>query len=38
MKEPVLDIIAAGMGSRVGGLKQIDSVSKEGEIIKGFSI
>ena len=26
MKEPVLVILAAGMGSRYGGLKQIDTV------------
>ena len=26
MKEPVLVIMAAGMGSRYGGLKQIDPV------------
>ena len=26
MKEPVLVVMAAGMGSRYGGLKQIDPV------------
>ena len=33
MKKPVLVIMAAGMGSRYGGLKQIDPVDKEGHII-----
>lgn len=31
-------IMAAGMGSRYGGLKQIDPVDKEGDIIMDFSI
>lgn len=30
--------MAAGMGSRYGGLKQIDPVDKEGHIIMDFSI
>ena len=38
MKEPVLVVMAAGMGSRYGGLKQIDPVDKEGHIIMDFSI
>lgn len=38
MKEPILVIMAAGMGSRYGGLKQIDPITKEGEIIIDFSI
>ena len=38
MKKPVLVVMAAGMGSRYGGLKQIDSVDKEGHIIMDFSI
>ena len=38
MKKPVLVIMAAGMGSRYGGLKQIDPVDKEGHIIIDFSI
>lgn len=29
MKKPVLVVMAAGMGSRYGGLKQIDPVDKE---------
>lgn len=38
MKKPVLIIMAAGMGSRYGGLKQIDPVDGEGHIIMDFSI
>ncbi len=38
MKEPILVIMAAGMGSRYGGLKQIDPITIEGEIIIDFSI
>ena len=37
-KEPVLVIMAAGMGSRYGGLKQIEKVSEAGEIILDFSL
>ena len=38
MKKPVLVVMAAGMGSRYGRLKQIDPVDKEGHIIMDFSI
>ena len=38
MKEPVLLIMAAGMGSRFGGLKQIEPISDAGEIIMDFSL
>lgn len=38
MNKPVLVVMAAGMGSRYGGLKQIDPVDKEGHIIMDFSI
>lgn len=38
MKKPVLVIMAAGMGSRYGGLKQIDPVDKQGHIIMDFSL
>lgn len=38
MKEPVLVIMAAGMGSRFGGLKQITSVDDRGHIIIDFSM
>lgn len=37
-KEPALVILAAGMGSRYGGLKQIDTVGSNGESIIDFSI
>lgn len=37
-KEPVLVVMAAGMGSRYGGLKQIDPVGAHGEIIIDFSL
>ena len=33
MNKPVLVVMAAGMGSRYGGLKQIDPVGTHGEII-----
>lgn len=36
MEKPTLIIMAAGMGSRYGGLKQIDPVSDKGEIIWTF--
>lgn len=38
MDKPVLVIMAAGMGSRYGGLKQIDPVDDEGHIIMDFSL
>ena len=38
MKKPVLVIMAAGMGSRYGGLKQIDPVDDKGHKIIDFSI
>ncbi len=38
MKKPVLVIMAAGMGSRFGGLKQIEPVGSAGEIILDFSL
>lgn len=38
MKNPVLVVMAAGMGSRYGGLKQIDPVDEQGHIIMDFSI
>ncbi|NLC34368.1 MAG: nucleotidyltransferase [Erysipelothrix sp.] len=37
-KEPALVILAAGMGSRYGGLKQIDTVGDNGESIIDFTI
>ncbi len=38
MKKPVLVIMAAGMGSRYGGLKQIDPIDDQGHIMMEFSI
>ncbi|MCP1100885.1 NDP-sugar pyrophosphorylase family protein [Aequitasia blattaphilus] len=38
MKKPILLIMAAGMGSRYGGLKQIDPVDSAGHIIMDYSI
>ncbi len=37
-KEPVLVVMAAGMGSRFGGLKQIHPVDESGHIIIDFSL
>ena len=38
MKNPVLVVMAAGMGSRYGGLKQIDPVGSCGEAILDYSL
>lgn len=38
MREPVLVIMAAGMGSRFGGLKQITAVDAQGHSIIDFSL
>lgn len=38
MNKPVLVIMAAGMGSRYGGLKQLDPVDDDGHIIMDFSM
>ena len=38
MKKPVLAVMAAGMGSRYGGLKQIDPVGGHGQLIIDYSI
>ena len=38
MEKPVLVILAAGMGSRYGGLKQIDPVDDQGQKIIDFSM
>lgn len=38
MTKPTLVIMAAGMGSRYGGLKQIDPMGPNGEIIMDYSI
>ena len=38
MKKPTLVIMAAGMGSRFGGLKQITPIGDNGELIIDFSV
>lgn len=38
MSQPVLVVMAAGMGSRYGGLKQIEPVGPQGQIILDYSI
>ena len=36
--EPILVIMAAGMGSRYGGNKQLDTITDQGDIIMDFSL
>ena len=36
--EPILVIMAAGMGSRYGGNKQLDQITEQGDIIMDFSL
>lgn len=38
MEKPTLVVLAAGMGSRYGGLKQMDAFTPEGDTIIDFSI
>jgi dTDP-glucose pyrophosphorylase len=38
MTKPALVVMAAGMGNRYGGLKQIDPITEQGEIIIDFSL
>ena len=38
MENPTLVIMAAGMGSRFGGLKQVEKMTEAGEIILDFSL
>ncbi|MGL5977629.1 MAG: sugar phosphate nucleotidyltransferase [Erysipelotrichaceae bacterium] len=37
MKEPILVVLAAGMGSRYGGLKQIDPIGPNNEVILNYT-
>ena len=37
-KKPILAVMAAGMGSRYGGLKQIDPVGPSGEVVLDYSV
>lgn len=38
MKKPILLIMAAGLGSRFGGLKQMEPIDSDGQIIIDYSI
>lgn len=38
MNKPVLVVLAAGMGSRYGGLKQVDPVGSHGQLIIDYSV
>lgn len=38
MKKPTLMVLAAGMGSRYGGVKQIDAVGMNGETLLDFGV
>ena len=38
MKGPILVVLAAGMGSRYGGLKQMEKFGKNGEILLDYSV
>lgn len=38
MKEPTLLVLAAGMGSRYGGLKQLESMGPSGETVLDYSV
>ena len=38
MKGPILVVLAAGMGNRYGGLKQMDKLGKNGEVLLDYSV
>ncbi|MCL2175298.1 MAG: hypothetical protein FWB73_04550 [Treponema sp.] len=38
MKRPILVVLAAGMGSRYGGLKQMDKIGRNGEVLLDYSV
>jgi choline kinase len=38
MKGPILAVLAAGIGSRYGGLKQMDRLGKNGEMLLDYSV
>jgi len=38
MNGPILVVLAAGMGSRYGGLKQMDKIGKNGEVLLDYSV
>ena len=37
-KGPILAVLAAGMGSRYGGLKQMEKIGKNGEVLLDYSV
>ena len=38
MKKPILVVLAAGMGSRYGGLKQMEKFGRNGEVLLDYSV
>jgi len=38
MKKPILVVLAAGMGSRYGGIKQMEKFGKSGEVLLDYSV
>jgi NDP-sugar pyrophosphorylase family protein len=38
MKKPILVVLAAGIGSRYGGLKQMEKFGKNGEVLLDYSV
>jgi dTDP-glucose pyrophosphorylase len=38
MKGPILVVLAAGMGSRYGGLKQMDRLGQNGEVLPDYAV
>ena len=38
MNKPIIVVLAAGMGSRYGGLKQMDRIGKNGEVLLDYSV
>jgi dTDP-glucose pyrophosphorylase len=38
MNGPILVVLAAGMGSRYGGLKQMDKIGRNGEVLLDYSV
>lgn len=38
MNKPIIAVLAAGIGSRYGGLKQMDKIGKNGEVLLDYSV
>jgi hypothetical protein len=38
MSKPIIVVMAAGMGSRYGGLKQMDKIGRNGEVLLDYSV